>query len=337
MFEYFKRPKKLDYIDYGPFILCRTGKDYKTNASINIIKCNPYPILFDVGLTYDMLLLAEKALKSINRDPKKVKLAIISHYHPDHIMNLVYIKRYFPNLRIIWHKNAFDNLNTIPHKSTNYKKLNTNIRTIPNIFMYVPQYLEASFLSRINKNYLCKDGDIIPTLDDNYRLKVIHTPGHSSGHICLHDMSHKILFLGDHIPHTPWLDISVDSIDNMINSIKKLLKLTSKDVEYSVRGHGNIIDNSREVYPWEQERQRFEDHLELILESLDKIISLLNNKPMTIKEIARAILKNKYYMHYSKLMNIFFMPPNLSWIFCYLLKLKQEHKVKQIERRWVSA
>ena len=337
MYEYFRKPKKSGYIDYGSFILCRTGKDYKINASICIIKSKPYPILFDVGLTYDMLVLAEKALKSINRNPKSVKIAIISHYHPDHIMNLFYIRRYFRNIRVVWHKNAYDNLNTIPHESTSYKKLNTNIKTIPNTFMYIPQYLEASIISRVNKNYLCKDGDFIPTLDDDYKLKVIHTPGHSSGHICLHDLNHKILYLGDHLPLTPWLDISEKSIDNMISSIKRLLKLTSKDVEYSVRGHGNLADNSREVYPWEQEKQRFEDHMELILETNEKILSLLKNQPSTIKEIAQAVLKNKSYMEYSSIMNYFFMPPNLSWIFSYLLKLRNENKIKQIGRKWVIA
>ncbi len=335
MFEYFRKPKRFGYLDYGSFILCRTGKNYKINSSISIIKAEPYPILFDAGMTYDVLINAQKALLSINKKPNQVKILVISHYHPDHILNLVYIKRYFPKVRIIWHKNAYQNLNTIPHKSTMYKKLKTNIRTIPNLFMYLPQYLEASYLNYINKNYICEDNNFIPTLDDNLKLKVIHTPGHSSGHICLHDLSNKILFLGDHLPYTPWLDISENSIDYMISSIKKLLKLSSKDVEYSVRSHGNLADNWREIYPWEQEKKRFEEHLELILSSIDKILTFLKNKPRSIKEIAQNILKNKDYLNYSSLMNFFFMPPNLSWIFSYLLKLKKENKVKQIGTKWV--
>jgi len=336
MIEYFRSPKRFGYLDHGPFILCRTGKSYKVNASISIIKSDPFPVIFDAGMTYDMLLNAQRALASINKTPEQVKIIIISHYHPDHILNLFYITRYFPKVRIIWHEKAYENLNTVPHQSTMFKNLKTNIKTIPNSFMYLPQHFEASFLNRNNKNYICKDNDFIPTLNDDLKLKIIHTPGHSSGHICLHDLSNKVLFLGDHLPFTPWIDISERAIDSMINSIQKLLKLSSKEVEYSVRSHGNLADNSKEIYPWEEEKERFEDHLELILSSIDKILSFLRDEPKSIKEIAYHVLRNKDFLNYSSLMNFFFMPPNLSWVFSYLLKLKNENKLKQVGTKWIA-
>ncbi len=40
---------------------------------------------------------------------------------------------------------------------------------------------------------ILKEGDIVPETD----LKVIHTPGHSAGSICLYSESKKILFSGD--------------------------------------------------------------------------------------------------------------------------------------------
>ena len=33
----------------------------------------------------------------------------------------------------------------------------------------------------------------------NFAFKVIWTPGHSAGHICLYDRGHKILLSGDHV------------------------------------------------------------------------------------------------------------------------------------------
>jgi len=168
------------------------------------------------------------------------------------------------------------------------------------------------------------------------KLKIIHTPGHSYGHACLLDCTNKVLFLGDHLPFTPWLDIHPEAIDNMIYSLEKLVRLNSKEVHYSVRNHGNLKDNWKEVYEWEQEKERFENFLQLIKESLVKTLSLLKNNPLRIDEIALRILKNKDYRDYNLIMNLLIMPPNLSWIICYLLKLKKENKVKRIGKRWVA-
>jgi len=53
---------------------------------------------------------------------------------------------------------------------------------------------------------LCDPLDEVSTMEDGdefrgdgYHLKVIHTPGHSSGSCCLYECRHKVLFSGDHI------------------------------------------------------------------------------------------------------------------------------------------
>jgi glyoxylase-like metal-dependent hydrolase (beta-lactamase superfamily II) len=332
MFGFFSKPNKnfYGYRDYGSFLLCKPGKDYKINANISIIKGNE-PILYDAGLNREMLVLVKEALKSTKKTPSDLKKVIISHYHPDHVVNLMYIWWYFPNCKIIWHKYAYENL--ITFSQYNREKVKPYNKKLINFLRFFIEIFETTVITKKNKNYICKDGDIISSSDS--KLKVLHTPGHSSGHICLLDSVNKVLFLGDFIPFTPWLDLSSYSVDDMINSIKKLLKLSSKEVEYSVRAHGNLKDNWNEVYPWEIEKERFEAHLELIYTSLEKIPKVLKRGPMTVETLAFHILKNKDFLEYSSLLNRIFLPPNLSWIICYLLKLQKEDKVKQMGKKWI--
>lgn len=332
MIEYFSKPSfSPRFVDYGSFVLCRPGKSYKVNANVCILKAE-HPILYDVGMDWHMIYLIKKALRSINKTPKDLKFAVISHFHPDHCLNLLSLRRFFPNCRIIIHRKTHEFLIDFESKHKERKRSSNN-RLINN-YMSISEFMEGHYILQKNKVYTCEDGDVLPILKP--KLKILHTPGHFSGHICLQDIENKLLFLGDHIPHTPWLDISENSIDNMIASIKKLLNITSDEVEYSVRGHGNLSDNSREVYPWDVEKKRFKQHLEVIEDSLEKIPKILKSNPLTIHELADKVLKNKDYRDYSSLMNRFFMAPNLTWIVCYLLKLKKENKVEQIGLKWIS-
>ncbi len=87
---------------------------------------------------------------------------------------------------------------------------------------------------------------------DGYHLRVIHTPGHSPGAICLYESRQKILFSGDHIiKHiTPnplmeirrenLLDPNYQSLKAYMNSLDKLVGL---DVRFIFPGHGEYIED----------------------------------------------------------------------------------------------
>ena len=170
MFEFISKPNKnsYGYIDYGSFILCNPGKDYKVNANISIIKGNE-PILYDAGLNRDLLVLVREAIKSTKQTPSDVKKVIISHYHPDHVVNLMYIKKYFPNVKIIWHRNAFENLVTFSqYNRENIKPYNKKFISFLRFFI---ELFETTTITSKNKNYICEDGDIIPSHDT--KLKVL--------------------------------------------------------------------------------------------------------------------------------------------------------------------
>ncbi len=320
--------RKPTYFDHGSFLLCRPGKNYKINAAVSVIKADK-PVLYDVGVRKEMITNVKRALSTFDKKPIDVGFAIISHIHYDHIMNVVFFNKVFPNCKVILHETSYNQLVLLEKQFVRKYDSKTSIRTTN----FWKSIVIATYL-RKKQMYVCKDNDYIPCRD--LKLRLIHTPGHAAGHICLLDCSNKVLFLGDHLPYTPWLDISENSIDNMIGSIKKLLNLNSNEVKFSVRNHGNLRENWREVYPWEQERERFQKHLELITQSVDEVHKLLINNPLNIAQIARKIYKTKDLNDYNPVMNTFFLPPWVSWITCYLLKLLKENKVKQVGKKWIA-
>jgi glyoxylase-like metal-dependent hydrolase (beta-lactamase superfamily II) len=82
-----------------------------------------------------------------------------------------------------------------------------------------------------------KDGDVIETED--YRLEVLHTPGHTNGSICLYDEAKKIIFSGDtfFIEGIGRTDLPSGDMEALKKSLKRLASL---DIEKVYPGHGEV-------------------------------------------------------------------------------------------------
>jgi glyoxylase-like metal-dependent hydrolase (beta-lactamase superfamily II) len=82
------------------------------------------------------------------------------------------------------------------------------------------------------------DSDTVATGRFNFR--VIWTPGHSPGHICLYEPEQKILFSGDHIlpKITPNVSLNPQSIENPLGRyLKSLQEIKELDVKLTLPGH----------------------------------------------------------------------------------------------------
>ncbi|MBF0304890.1 MAG: MBL fold metallo-hydrolase [Alphaproteobacteria bacterium] len=82
------------------------------------------------------------------------------------------------------------------------------------------------------------DGDITVHLGD-YRLRVLHTPGHSSGCVCFHEPDHGLLFSGDTLMAGGVMGgiFGSGNISDYINSLE-LLKTLRLNAVYP--GHGRV-------------------------------------------------------------------------------------------------
>ena len=92
----------------------------------------------------------------------------------------------------------------------------------------------------IKIDIVLKDGDDIDLGDAS--LRVIHTPGHTPGSICLYDPDSKVLFTGDTVFEGGSFgrtDIGGDE-EQMITSLEKLTKV---DAAALYPGHGGVVTN----------------------------------------------------------------------------------------------
>lgn len=101
-----------------------------------------------------------------------------------------------------------------------------------------------------------KLGDNV-TLGDR-RFKVIHTPGHRPGAVCLYDEVSKILLTGDSVCGTRENLIRMDK-NVYINSLKKLLEL---DVELMIMSHP-FAPPGKDILRGDEVKQMIEASLEI--------------------------------------------------------------------------
>ncbi len=117
------------------------------------------------------------------------------------------------------------------------------------------------------------DGDVIT--GEGWTVEVVHTPGHTSNHVCFGLREEKLLFTGDHVMGWATSVISPPDGDlfDYLNSLRKLLD--RDDVRYWPT-HGPAIDNPKDYV------QSFLDHR---LNRESQIVAALGSGPGTIKSL----------------------------------------------------
>jgi len=84
------------------------------------------------------------------------------------------------------------------------------------------------------------DGDEIDALDG---MRVVHTPGHTSGSVCLYCPKRRLLFTGDAAANTSGLRGPVGWFtEDMARAKESIRKLAALDFEAVFFGHGRPID-----------------------------------------------------------------------------------------------
>ncbi len=145
-------------------------------------------------------------------DPKRLKLIVDTHYHYDHTGGN---KKFRDWLRIPVAAHAND------------KMLIEKGKTLAESFGQ-----SAKFFTLDTE---LKEGDVINT--SNSRLLVLHTPGHSSGSICLYEPEKKMLFSGDTLFENAIgrTDLPGGSYDELKDSLEKIGRYS---IQYMFPGHG---------------------------------------------------------------------------------------------------
>lgn len=156
-----------------------------------------------------------------------VKYIVLTHCHGDHIAGVKRIKEKYGG-KILIHFEDEPGLRDPQINLSDYIGLGTIT-------------LEAD--SRLNDDDLIHIGDI--------EFKVLHTPGHTKGGICLYIESEKILFSGDTIFRGTWgrTDLPTGSFEAAIKSItEKVMTLSEDTIIYPGHGKSTMVKEEEPIY-----------------------------------------------------------------------------------------
>lgn len=230
-----------------------------------------------------------KALKDLNTRIGDIDYCIITHEHPDHVGLLKSLKEANPDVIIGMHELAHE-LAKLREKLTKDNNLEEKIEERAELlYSYgVPKEEIDIMMQRfgrggmgfeyIKPDLLLKDGDKI--IDD--KLQIVHSPGHSVGHICIHYPKKAILFSGDHIlsnitPHLGTLVIPGAEEFNKKNKFEDILELYLNSLDR--------IDalNSKIILP---------GHEQIIYDPHERITAIKNHHQDRLYDISRIIENN---------------------------------------------
>ena len=136
---------------------------------------------------------------------------------------------------------------------------------------------------------------------DDFESKIIHIPGHTSGHICFYFEKEKIAFTGDTLFSLGCGKIFEGTYNQMFESLNKLKKLPIETKVYC--GHEYTLKNSEFCKKYEENNKNLKKK---IIEIKHKLKNNLPTIPSTIKEELECniFLRAKNLKAFSKLRDL---------------------------------
>jgi glyoxylase-like metal-dependent hydrolase (beta-lactamase superfamily II) len=224
-----------------------------------------------------------RGLREIGADIKDISTIVCTHVHPDHYGMAGRIKqatgaalfmhhiekefiapRYVTMQKLLHETDQMLVANGVPHD----EMVRLRDATVGLEQYVVPAMPDSTF----------HDGETIST--GVFTFRVVWTPGHSSGHICLYEPDKKLLLSGDHIlpKITPNISVHPQSIENPLGRYLKSLKETRRlNVGLALPGHdepfNSLVPRIDEIMRHHEERNRL-------------ILGMINGAPRTAFQIA---------------------------------------------------
>jgi len=218
------------------------------HVNVYLVEGTKGNLLIDTGLdTPEAFEALRDALKFGGFGFKDITLIMATHIHPDHYGMVDKLKQL---------SGANVALSDIEAKFIDSRYMQTD-----NLLQQVKQLLESNgvpegdltelteasmaikqFAGVVKPDIMLKDGEKITVATSEF--KIIVTPGHSPGHVCLYEPKRKLLFSGDHIlpdifPHIGLHPQSGENpLGDFFNSLEALAQL---EVNFIFPGHGSVF------------------------------------------------------------------------------------------------
>ena len=160
--------------------------------------------LIDSGVSGSENIIFDYITKT-KRNPSQIAMIVLTHAHADHIGGALAMRN-STKCTIAAHN---DDIKWIEDTELQLKE-----RPIPGF--------SSLITGPVKVDHILKDGDLIE-LSEESSLEVIHTPGHSKGHIALYYKKDGAIITGDCVPVRRDMPV-YDDVKLSMDSINKLLK-----------------------------------------------------------------------------------------------------------------
>ncbi len=231
------------------------------NINVYLIKGDDRNLLIDTGYQMDLCIRTIKdSLDVLNVSLEDTDI-LLTHFHNDHAGASTSIIRPGRTIYVPEPEYRFFAIGSDPEHYTKSRK-----------DIYLKEGISEDFFTRMmghrnpgaigpdffNHQFApVKNEQEIPV--GKYTLKAIHTPGHTPGHMCYWEETHRVLFTGDHVlfgvsPNIiPW-----EGIPNILSiymfSLEKLREYPAALVLPAHRGSGDLEKRIDELEMHHQQR-----------------------------------------------------------------------------------
>jgi len=203
---------------------------------------------------------------------------LFTHWHEDHISGNYLLN----NVKFYCHSKDVLPIENIDKMIPLYNVRNTPVED------ELISLIKLLRMQNVKIDALIGDNDIFD-IDEQLKLKVLFTPGHTGGHCAFYELNSKIAFLGDidltRHPYYGNLDASLIEFEESIAKIKSL------DVNIVVTGHRGMIEGKKKI------NEEIEKYKSILHERDERILTFFSERrrPIKLNEFKNSnIIYRKY-------------------------------------------
>lgn len=205
-------------------------------------------VLIDSGVPSTPDALIFPYLERVGVPPAEIAAVIVTHASADHFGGNAALRRAAPRVQIIAHRLDVDSITDVEHH------LAENFADAARLGYPWPEVAftstRALFGPPVPVDWAAEDGEVID-LGDNWRITLLHTPGHTPGHLSVWDPRHRAIFIGDAIlgagvislagrPASPPPYFDADDYLNSIATVEALAPEYILATHYPVMSGGQV-------------------------------------------------------------------------------------------------